>query len=77
MVAANNAFDRKLEAQRANLPDGMADAAIYVHDTLDLAVAVAQSYFGPRPPREAVLAVYDRIAAKHDQLRRSAGTAQD
>lgn len=74
MVAANNAFDRKIDAQKGALDSSMRDAAIYVHDTMDLAFAAAQSFFGDKPPVEAVMAMYDRISERHGYLRSKLAT---
>ena len=66
-------FDKALErlAHAAQTPHRLAEAAAYVHDTLRLAKASAQTLFGKAASPEIALAVFDRIAARHAQLIRS------
>jgi hypothetical protein len=60
-------FDRQLksarEARSGSVPhDGIADAAVYVRDTLELALAAARS-LDESASLEHAIAIYDRIEA--------------
>jgi len=55
-------FARLLDGADASssLPDGVRDAAVHVHDQLQIARSIAVSMFG-KQWREHVMAVYDRM----------------
>lgn len=60
-------FERKrkvLAASPGTVPSGLLDAAIYVNDTLDVAVAIALNHFGAATP-EAVLGIYRVLVERH------------
>lgn len=60
-------FDKMLELLNKSIktPDGVIDAAGFVHDTANLAHAAAQSIFETkRPTVEMTLGIYDRIRAE-------------
>ncbi len=63
-MKAKNPFDRKLEVYRANIPDDVRDAAIFVTDTMDLCWASAQSVFDKKATPEIAIAIYDRVVKK-------------
>ena len=71
-MAANNRFDQKIEHLGSSLgkvpgAEHVRDAAIYVVDTLDLAIAASESVF-ENPSAEVVFQIYDRINAERQRL---------
>ncbi|WP_233242721.1 hypothetical protein [Sediminicurvatus halobius] len=64
-------FDFALEQVQRNRrsPEGMADAAIHVHDTMKLAIDAARSLFGDAFTPALALDVYDRIEAARQSQR--------
>ncbi len=75
MAKVVNAFDQKLDIMRRGAGSDSVDhhhvfdAAVYVHDTMELALAAAKT-FAKSPKIEDVIAIYDRIEA--ERLRRMA-----
>lgn len=62
----NDPFTAKIERVRGGRLShhGPIDAAIYVHDTMEIAREAARSLFGDDFAWESVIAIYDRIEAK-------------
>lgn len=62
---ANDPFARKLEIlnNSRDVPEAVKEAAVQVHDGLEVARAIAVSLFGKRW-REHVFDVYDRMQAR-------------
>lgn len=64
-------FERKRELlQKAGAPSALVDAAIYVNDTLDVAVAIALTHFSDPAP-ETVIAVYRLVGERHAAIESS------
>lgn len=73
-------FDKKLDVMqklggRGGAPEGVYDAAVYVHDTLDLAVASAKTHFGEKVNPEVAIAIYELMNA--ERLRRTQGETSE
>ena len=61
---AKNEFDKKLETWKERIPEEVAEASIFVNDTLDLCLSSAKTVFGDNVAPEVALAIYDRIVAR-------------
>jgi len=52
---------------KTNVPECMGDAAVYVADTLELSVKIAQMVYGAYK-EETILAIYDRLHSRRKEL---------
>jgi hypothetical protein len=61
-----NPFDRRIDilTKSRETPKGVVDAAVFVHDTIELAWMAAEDVFGDKATPDVALAIYDRIAAR-------------
>jgi hypothetical protein len=70
MASFTNKFDEKIKSMNGSFstPHKLVDAAVYVHDTIELAAASAQVLFGESVTPEIVLSIFDRISSEHKYL---------
>ncbi|MDD5227236.1 MAG: hypothetical protein PHN45_00390 [Methylococcales bacterium] len=70
MTSFTNKFDERIKSMNGSFstPHKLVDAAVYVHDTLELASASAQVLFGELVTPEIVLSIFDRISSEHKYL---------
>lgn len=59
-----NPFDKHLESRKNDIPPLIRDAAIHVHDTMELAEALAKSTCKGSVKPEHAIEIYDRIQAE-------------
>lgn len=66
MVKYDNPFDKKLEVWKNRIPESLKTDMVFVHDTLDMAKAIAESIFGDSPPPHVVFDIYRFIVAERN-----------
>lgn len=64
-----NPFERKLELNKNNMPYGVRDALIFVHDTLEFCKASAETQFGEEATPEIIFEIYDRVVDRLEKER--------
>ena len=70
MANNNTPFDRKLSIWNGRIPPETEEAAILVHDTLELSWAAARQVFGDRATPEIAIDIFDLIQTQSRQSRR-------
>ena len=63
----DNPFDKKLEAQKPVIPEKVAQAAIFVTDTMDLCWASAQAIFEDKASPDHAIAIYRLVSERMDK----------
>jgi hypothetical protein len=68
-VMGGGPFERRLHAMKDQLgiDDPHTQSAIFVHDTMETAQAIALDLFGGSVPPETVLKIYDKLVEREEQ----------